>query len=1271
MGKAKNVTVGYKYYMGIHMGISRGPVDELCEIKVGDRQAWQGSVTGNAQIRINKPDLFGGTKAEGGIDGTFDLMMGGAGQVKSSKLAAMLQGDQPEFRGIVSAFFDGLVCAMNPYPKKWAFRIRRILAGWDGGVWYPAKANIDLTGYYDDGTTRTVKAMNPVHIIYEALTNRAWGLGRDRSLFLDAAWRKAADQAYDEGFGLCIRWNRQDTLMSFTQTVIDHIGCAVYVDKFTGLFTIKLIRSDYDADALPVFDTDSGLLSIEEATNASPFNLVNEIVVNGHNPVTDKDLQMRQHNLALIQTQGAVNSETKDYPGLATPELCLRLAERDLKAASTNIRRFTLNLDRRAWHVQPADVIKIRDPQSRGLETLVLRVGTVSESGQTDGTIKVVGLQDVFGTDLNTFADVQPPGHVEPDFTPAIARRLIYEAPYAELLRAFPEGEFNTIKATEGFIDAHAERPTPICMAYDLAVKPQGQSDFVINGNGDFTALAELAQQVSYLDTTFRYYKEQELDDDEELAIGDYMVITNEEGTNLEFIRLDAIDTVSKFMTVARGCFDTIPQRHFADELIWIVKDNMGGDLTRYISGETVEMKVLPWTMRGGRFPIEDAPIDTLLFRHRFFRPYAPGLVTWSTMQKGELRWYEGQDLRYDVGPDEVPDSITIKWAHRDRPLQQDQVIDHMQPSIGPEPGTTYRLRFFNALGQLVRTETGITGTQYVYTYGQASIDTGVESGAPESTSGTIYLDAQRDGVDSWMYYTMLFTIHKKPPQTANVAAMAMQTTAEDTEIGTGDDSVENANVAMMAENIAQADTDIINPANDPSGGQVSLMSKSVSQATKMIPLIDFYLYEAPYLSLVRDGRDLTHSQMFSFTARPSDRLTDGFDFFDRKEGETTWNDQGSQPWTPWARLGGFMHFLTDEFEVTDTSDTDGVPINGVSAGDIILIDNELMVVNSVDGKRFNVGRGTADTIPAVHYAGVVVWLFDKAHAASTRLYGDTDKAQGVIRPHALDMAIQPTDMPAKTLEMQYRPRRPYPCGLLLANGLHWYNQVDACATPFDYTAPKGKDVVLTWAHRNRVWQDDRAYDHFASGISPEPGVQYRVWVGYTVVSGTSSAEVTLATYLTSDAGITLRAADIERWGVTVGRANKSGGKSAFRVAVNAIRDNLPNWQGYGMTFIAPSYPLPPGEKPNIPPEPNYPDPGTDTPNPSDPNPPNPGTGEGGGTDPTPDPENPNPNPDPEVPDTDPPDPKPDPEPDPDNVFGWSNNWDHGWAANLPDQSGG
>ena len=75
MGSSKKVTIGYRYYLGIHMGLGRGPVNELVEIEVGGKKAWQGSVTGNTSVNIDKPNLFGGDKKEGGIRGTLQVLM--------------------------------------------------------------------------------------------------------------------------------------------------------------------------------------------------------------------------------------------------------------------------------------------------------------------------------------------------------------------------------------------------------------------------------------------------------------------------------------------------------------------------------------------------------------------------------------------------------------------------------------------------------------------------------------------------------------------------------------------------------------------------------------------------------------------------------------------------------------------------------------------------------------------------------------------------------------------------------------------------------------------------------------------------------------------------------------------------------------------------------------------------------------------------------------------------------------------------------------------
>ncbi|EKF9276366.1 hypothetical protein O1B68_002107 [Vibrio cholerae] len=50
-GSSKKQTVGYRYYLGMHLAMCHGPVDAVTEIQVADRQAWSGSLLAAAASR--------------------------------------------------------------------------------------------------------------------------------------------------------------------------------------------------------------------------------------------------------------------------------------------------------------------------------------------------------------------------------------------------------------------------------------------------------------------------------------------------------------------------------------------------------------------------------------------------------------------------------------------------------------------------------------------------------------------------------------------------------------------------------------------------------------------------------------------------------------------------------------------------------------------------------------------------------------------------------------------------------------------------------------------------------------------------------------------------------------------------------------------------------------------------------------------------------------------------------------------------------------------
>lgn len=142
-GGGGETTVGYRWYVGMHMVCTMGPVDLVSAITVDKKLAWSGNISSGA-IAINAPNLFGGDSSEGGVSGTVDFLSGSPAQGLNAYLASAL-GDPlvPNFRGVSSFVLNQCYVGLNPYLKPWAFRMQRVNLRQDGiEQWYVAKAGI-------------------------------------------------------------------------------------------------------------------------------------------------------------------------------------------------------------------------------------------------------------------------------------------------------------------------------------------------------------------------------------------------------------------------------------------------------------------------------------------------------------------------------------------------------------------------------------------------------------------------------------------------------------------------------------------------------------------------------------------------------------------------------------------------------------------------------------------------------------------------------------------------------------------------------------------------------------------------------------------------------------------------------------------------------------------------------------------------------------------------------------------------------------------------
>lgn len=704
MGGKGGQTIGYKYYMSLHMGIGRGPLNEIVDIRVGDLSAWKDfgndpiCIQRSGQlIYINAPDLFGGDQKEGGIQGPAYVYAGHRDQELQPatgglpSIAAILGGDVPNFRGVTTIWFDGEVCSMNPYPKEWSFRVRRTTAGWfNDEPWYPAKATIVMTGYNDE----LVYGMNASHIIWEVNTNPEWGRGMPAELLDENSFIYAANQLCDEGFGLCLPWFRREAIKDFLPIVINHVGGAQYIDRETGKLTFRLIRNDYDPDDLPIFGPDSGLLRIEDDDSSAEETAFNEITITGFDPITKQDINQSQHNLASIQSVEEIISNAMEYKGLATADLVARVNARELKAQSTGQRRFTLYLDRRGWRIKPAMPFKISWP-SRGIAEMIVRGGEITDNG---GELQIKVVQDIFGMPLTSYVTPTPPVWQPPNRTPApVSDAELIEANYRDFYLRSTESQRDALDEGDSIVGVVASPPVGVATyTFDLAT--HGPSEvYAVRGTGSYTARSTLVYDVGFLDTTIF------LDLD---SLSGFLTPFTPDMAALigdEQIGITIINPATGEATIKRGVADTVPREHNIGDVVWLIDDEITSDFREYMAGEEVNAKPLPRTSTAV-LDIGDATELSVTVDQRVNRPYLPGDIK-----------VDGESIYALSSTAHVEPVIT--WAHRDRIVQADQIVGHTEASVGPEAGVTYKIDVFALDGvTLLNTYDGLTGTSWTYT---------------------------------------------------------------------------------------------------------------------------------------------------------------------------------------------------------------------------------------------------------------------------------------------------------------------------------------------------------------------------------------------------------------------------------------------------------------------------------------------------------------------------------------------------------------------------
>jgi hypothetical protein len=459
--------------------------------------------------------------------------------------------------------------------------------------------------------TCTINAMNPAHIIYDALTGEEMQ-GEPTGLIDEASFIAAADTLYAEGFGLCTTYDSdQESPWDFIQRICNVAGAACSQSRITGLYYLDLIRNDYDIDDLPIITDDDIIEWQEEAT--VPAEMVNSVAVTWYD-VLNKEERTTAPIVALghVRTSGEVIPQTSVYKEIPFEDIALRCAKRDVDGKSKPLRKFSLTVQRKHRFLRPSMPFRLQAPK-RGIADMVCRLGQISHGVHLDGRVRMIAVQDIFGLpDAVHISPITPPT----DSTDPTAADLsiAMEAPYVELAGSLSATDLAAVGEETGFLLTGVSAPTRGQRYAIYSALPAETLER--RAYGDFAPHATTTAAVLPLDTEVGLAT-QSLP--ERIEVGDWARWED------EIIRVDGI--AAGILTMGRGCADTVPAAHAGGSTILFMGAWGGTDAREYATGDVLAVK-LPVNSGSAEQPLIDVDELEVTFAQRQVRPYPPGNLT-------------------------------------------------------------------------------------------------------------------------------------------------------------------------------------------------------------------------------------------------------------------------------------------------------------------------------------------------------------------------------------------------------------------------------------------------------------------------------------------------------------------------------------------------------------------------------------------------------------------------------------------------------------------
>lgn len=239
--------------------------------------------------------------------------------------------------------------------------------------------------------------MNPADVIAAVLCDKFGKLGLDPDEVIDQhSFGKVGAKLLSEGLGYSRCWDSRVPAREIIDDVLRTIDGGLYRDRTTGKYVLKLVRADYDPNALALISPDN-CDAIEDVTVTGWVDKPVRVRVKfTHREDGYREGSVVAHDQAAADKQeGETDEIVLSFPGICTTTAAEHVAAREQNARTQPLLRCKAIVRRGFLDHNPLDVVGLAWPDLN-IPFRVMRIGKISLGPASSNTLVMDLIEDAF-----------------------------------------------------------------------------------------------------------------------------------------------------------------------------------------------------------------------------------------------------------------------------------------------------------------------------------------------------------------------------------------------------------------------------------------------------------------------------------------------------------------------------------------------------------------------------------------------------------------------------------------------------------------------------------------------------------------------------------------------------------------------------------------------------------------------------------------------------------------------------------------------------------